>query len=525
MEEVDISKIYAPGMSQKLTDWENEPTIEILKNDLEKAKSAHDSQYLKIQKWIDLRDITGSAKPKARAGRSQVQPRLVRRQAEWRYSALTEPFLSSDKIFRVEPRTFEDTDSARQNELLLNYQFDTKLNKVKFIDDYVRSCVDEGTCIVRLGWNRETKPTSEIVPVYSYYPIRDPAFAQQLQQASELKAQNPTEFSNLDPVIQESVNMSEEMQHPLQAVVSGSQEVQSEEIVENAPVIEVLDPANVYIDPSCNGNLSKALFVIVSFETNKAELSKAGIYQNLNNVDWESASTPIADPEHESQTPYDFNFNDTPRKKVVAYEYWGFYDLNGDGSLLPFVATWIGNTLIRMAENPFPDQKFPFVVVPYMPIKRRLYGEPDAELLGENQKILGAITRGLIDSLGRSAVAQQGFAKGMLDPLNKKRFEAGEDYEFNPNMPVQNGYIEHSFPELPQSAMQMIQLQNMDAESLTGVKAFTGGISGDSYGQVVAGIKGALDASSKREMAILRRLAKGMCEIGEKIISMNSENF
>ena len=69
----------------------------------------------------------------------------------------------------------------------------------------------------------------------------------------------------------------------------------------------------------------------------------------------------------------------------------------------------------------------------------------------------------------------------------------------------------------------MLQLQNQEAESLTGVKSFAGGMSGEAYGDVAAGIRGVLDASSKREMAILRRLAKGMTEIGEKMIAMNGE--
>jgi hypothetical protein len=38
---------------------------------------------------------------------------------------------------------------------------------------------------------------------------------------------------------------------------------------------------------------------------------------------------------------------------------------------------------------------------------------------------------------------------------------------------------------------------------------------------VAQGIKTAMDAASKREMAILRRLAKGMSQIGDKIIAMN----
>ena len=182
-------------------------------------------------------------------------------------------------------------------------------------------------------------------------------------------------------------------------------------------------------------------------------------------------------------------FKDALRKRVIAYEYWGYFDIEGNGELTPFVCTWVGNTIIRMELNPFADHKLPLVVVPYMPLKRELYGETDAELLEDNQNILGAVSRGMIDLLGRSANSQQGFAKGMLDPLNKRRFEEGRDYEFNPNMPPMNGHIQHKFPELPQSALIMLNLQNQEAESLTGVKSFGGGLSGDAYGDVASGIR------------------------------------
>ena len=179
--------------------------------------------------------------------------------------------------------------------------------------------------------------------------------------------------------------------------------------------------------------------------------------------------------------------------------------------------------MVRMERNPFPDERPPFVVTNYMPIKRELMGEPDAELLEDNQNILGALTRGMIDLMGRSANSQQGIAKGMLDILNRRRYENGQDYEFNPQQNPQNNIIEHKYPEIPASAYNMLQLQNQEAESLTGVKSFAGGMSGEAYGDVAAGIRGVLDASSKREMAILRRLAKGMTEIGEKMIAMNGE--
>lgn len=513
----------SPDQPSRLTDWANEPSLQDLVHDLESAKPSQSSQVDRIQRWNDLLLVRGKAKPRKLKGRSAVQPKLIRLQAEWRYSALTEPFLSSEKIFQVSPRTFEDQEAARQNELVLNWQLQTKLNPVKFIDDLVRSTVDEGTSIVRLGWVREVQEVEDTVPVFDYYPLQTEEQQQQLQQALALRESDPRSFNEQVPeTLQAAVEYFEETQVPTVAVVSGSERVLREEILENKPTLLVVNPANVFIDPSCNGNLDAALFVVYSFETNRAELAREpDRYRNLDQVPWEHASV-VAEPDHETSTPDHYNLQDGTRRKVVAYEYWGYYDIHDNQTLVPIVATWIGNTLIRLEENPFPDGKPPFVVVPYLPVKRELYGEPDAELLEDNQAIAGAVTRGMIDLLGRSANSQQGFAKGMLDPLNRRRYENGQDYEFNTNIPPDVGIKEHKYPEIPQSAMLMLGLQNQTAEALTGVKSFSGGLSGEAYGKVATGIRGMLDAASKREMAILRRLAQGMVQIGQKLIAMNA---
>ena len=511
-----------PAQSAKLTDWPNEPSLQALKMDHQAAKPEHDAQVSKIQNWNDQMQVKGKARPPVVKGRSQVQPKLVRRQAEWRYSALTEPFLGSDKLYKVTPVTFEDEDAAVQNELVLNWQFRTKFNRVKLIDDFVRATVDEGTSILRLGWKRVTKKVKQMAPVYSFFPIQEQEQFDLLQQAIEAENANPRGFDEQAPEeLKQAVAYYKESGEATFAIQTGEQEIEVERVLENRPTVEVMNPANVSIDPSCQGDIDKAMFAIVSFETSQHELQKEGRYKNLDKVVWNDAS-PLTDPDHETKTPQDFQFRDATRKRVVAYEYWGYWDIYGNGEMHPIVATWIGAVLIRMELNPFPDGKLPFVLVPYMPVKRELYGEPDAELLEDNQMILGAVTRGMIDLLGRSANGQQGFAKGMLDALNRKRYDDGKDYEYNPTLNPNQGLIEHKFPELPQSAIVMLNLQNQEAEALTGVKSFSGGVSGEAYGDVAAGIRGVLDASSKREMAILRRLAKGMTVVGTKIIAMNA---
>lgn len=517
----ELDTVNLSNIPDKLTNWENEPSIINLKKELEDARIVQRTHITNVNRWNDILKVRGKQKPPAIKGRSSVQPKLARIQAEWRYSALSEPFLSHNKIFKITPVTFEDEAAAKQNELLLNYQFRTKINRVDFIDQYIRNLVDDGTAIVRLGWTRETEQVTETVPVFEHYEITTPEEMERLEAAINLYQSDRRTYNETVPEdVKSSVDLYLEQGIPTVAVPVGEEEIQVEKIIENKPTLELMNLANVYIDPTCNGDFDKALFVICSFETNRAELDKyPERYKNLDLIDWENIAT--VEPDHETETPDTFSFADKARRKAVAYEYWGYYDIHGTG-LKPIVATWVDNVLIRMEESPFPDGKLPFVKVVYNPVKRSVYGEPDAELIEDNQRILGAISRGMIDLLGKSANGQQGFAKGMLDVLNRRRFDNGQDYEFNPSIPIQNGLIEHKYPEIPQSAITMLNLQYQQAESLTGVKAFTGGISGSAYGDVATGIRGALDAASKREMAIIRRAAEGIKNIGSKLISMNA---
>ena len=305
-------------------------------------------------------------------------------------------------------------------------------------------------------------------------------------------------------------------------VEAGTEEITETVTVRNQPTLEICDYQNVVIDPSCGGDFTKARFAVYSFETSLDELKRDGKYKNLEKINITN-STILGNPDHVASDNSSFNFNDEPRKKFVAHEYWGYWDIDGDGIVKPIVAAWVGDVLIRMEDNPFPDQALPFVVVPYLPVRKSLHGQPDGELLEDNQKIIGAVTRGMIDILGKSANGQTGVRKDALDLTNKRRFDKGLDYEFNANVDPRQAIFMHTYPEIPNSAQVMLQLQNAEAESLTGVKAFNTGISGQALGDTATGIRGALDASSKRELGILRRLADGIIQIGRKFIAMNAE--
>lgn len=500
---VDTTDVYKDDKTpvdkdnpDKLTNWANEPTVGELKQDYMDATADHDYHENRIKEWLDNRNIEGKAKIDTKDGYSDIVPKLIRKQAEWRYASLAEPFLSTEDIYNTAPVTHEDKDAAEQNGLVLNNQFNTQIQKVRFIGDYVRTAVDEGTVIVRTGWEFEEKEREVDEPIYVTIPVTDPALAQ---------------------------TMINNGQQPETRIQTGTKKVTKMVTVKNQPTVEVCDYKRITIDPSCEGDITKAKFITYDFMTSLSELKEAGIYSNLDQI-VANNSSPLADDDFEaSSSDSSFNFKDKPRELLVAREYWGFRDIDGSGTLTAIKAVSVGDVKILMEENPFPDKELPFTFVQYLPVRKSMYGEPDGALLEDNQRINGAITRGMIDLMGRSANSQQGTAKDFLDVANKRKFDRGEDYEFNPNKDPRTNIHMGTYPEIPRSAIEMLGIQNAEAESLTGVKAFNNGINSRALGDSVGGIGSALDAAAKRESDILGRLADGMKQIGRKIMSMNGE--
>lgn len=508
--------------SVALVDWKNPPNVEDLKADLNSAKSDHSIQVAKIDTWLENLNVEGAAKPKVRKGASKVQPKLIRKQAEWRYSSLSEPFLSTPDIFEVSPITWEDKKAAVQNALVLNNQFNTKINKVAFIDEYVRTAVDEGTVTLRVGWDFEEEEYDALEPVYKFKPDTTvlPMFTHLTQMFSE---DRNGFFRDVPDPLQKAFEYFQQTGLPVIPRQVGARPVKKTRTVKNHPTLDVCDYRNLIIDPTCKGDLDAAKFIIYSYESSLSDLEKDDRNKNLHQIDTENSSA-LGAPDHAANDSSSFSFTDKPRKQIVVHEYWGYWDIDGTGTVKPIVAVWVGDTLIRLEENPFPDKALPFVNVQYLPVRRKTHGEPDGHLLTDNQKIAGAVTRGMIDLMGKSANGQTAFRKGALDAVNRRKYERGQDYELNGQVHPEQAIHTHKYSDIPSSAQFMLELQNYDAESMTGVKAFSGqGISGNGLGDSATAARGALDAASKREMGVLRRLSAGLVAAGRKIIAMNAE--
>jgi len=443
------------GLNSFNLDWKNPPKLDALKQDYLSAKNYHGNIIAKIQEW---RTILLAPDRNFGKNRSKITPKIAKKQAEWTYPIIEEPMLSNKNMFSVDPVTAEDPQLATENATILNHQMNKEIDKVKVISDATRRFVDDGTCIIKIGWDRKETYKYEFEPVFVWVPIEDPLLRQE--------------------AIMSGIP-------PYERVQKGWKKVKKRKIIKNAPLLEVMDPAMVIIDPNAQGDIDKAQFIIEEFDSNLSNLRKKGIYKNLDLVE-KKLSDDIKDTTNE--LPNDdlkddtFNFNDNPRKIFRVIRYWGYWDIDGKGTTSPFVATWVGDVLIHIERNPTPYIGLPFEIAHYKPVHKSNYGEPDAEIIKDNQEIIGAVTRGWIDIMGRSASGQTARMKGYVDKLNKIKMENGEDYEYNAGIDPQIGIHMHQFPEIGQTPLTMIQMQENDAESLTGRKAFYGGISGSALG-------------------------------------------
>ncbi len=409
-------------------------------------------------------------------GKSRIVSKDIKKQSEWSIPSLVDPFVSSPDIVKCTPVTYEDAEAARQNELLLNTQFCRKFDRYNFMLKSIKVLEKEGTAVIQTGWEYEDE-----------------------------KVIVETETVAVDEYGNEYVTVAE---------------VEQTVVKKNQPTARVCRNEDIYIDPTCEDDMDRCQFVIYRYETDISSLRKDGRYKNLDKVA-KSLGSGTHDADYRPQDDTRFQFGDDPRKKIMVYEYWGNYDVNDDGEAEAIVCAWVGDTIIRLQDNPYPDGKPPFIVVPYNSVPFQIYGEASAEMIGDNQKIKTAVIRGVIDNMAQSNNGQVGIRKGALDVVNRKKWLQGKNFEFNgtPQDFWQGGYN-----PIPSSAFDMIGLMNNEIESLTGVKSFSAGISGNSLGSTATAARGAMDATSVRRMNIVRNIAENLVKpLMRKWMAYNAE--
>ena len=446
--------------------------LSALKADMKDSEAMQTDWDVRRKTWLD--ETYGNPYGNEVKGKSQIVSKDIKRQLDWMLPGITDPFLNTTKIISCNPVTAEDVEAARQNELVLNTQFCRMFPRYNFIKKLAMVLGAEGTAIVQTGWDYD----EEIIKINS-----------------------------------ETIEIDEDGNEYIV-----EEEVEHTNIILNQPTAVVCRNEDIFIDPTCQDDMDKCQFVIHRYETNLSNLKKDGRYKNLNKI---TGGSSVGSVDYESQDSTYFEFKDEPRKKLVIHEYWGNYDIDGTGITKPIVCAWIGDTIVRLESNPYPDKKPPFIVAAFNQVPFQMFGEALAENISDNQKIKTGITRGMIDNMAQSNNAQVGTKKMALDQQNLAKFRKGENFEFNGSP---SDFWQGSYNQFPASIFSMLTLMNNEIEAQTGVKSFSGGISGTALGSTATSAKGAMDAASARRMDIVRNISENIIKpLMRKWMSYNSE--
>lgn len=460
--------------------------LENLKKDFEASKQLRNQLDDKITRWKD--EYHGKPYGNEIKGKSSIVSRDIKKHEEWQHASLVEPFISTPDIIKANPVTYEDSIIAPKIEIMLNTFFCRLFNRYSFINKAVRVMSEEGTVVVRLGWEYEEDKVVEQV----MEEVPNPEFMQVAQALQYYQSSGD----------EEAINSLQQQLQSIPQTIEQPKYVEKVKPIKNNPTAMVCRNEDIFIDPTCLDDFSRCQFIVYRYESDLTTLKRDGIYSNLDKIEFDENKE-----DYKSADDTSFKFNDKPRKKIVVYEYWGNYDLDGDDIAEPIVCTWVNNTIIRLGENPFPDKKIPFIITPFNVVPFSLYGESNAELLSDTQKIKTAIYRGIIDNMALSNNAQKGIRKGCLDAFNKKRYLMGENFEFDG---TPNDFYDGSFNELPGSVFNVLQLLNNEAESITGTATFNTGINGNSLGGSATQVRGAVDSASSRRLNIVRNISENL---------------
>ena len=491
-------------MIKAFGDFENPPKISDLEQNYNDAKDSHDSAIKKIDEWLELHEARNKDRGK---NRSKTRPKSIKKLNKWTYPTIEEPILAKKNLYDLEPVTYEDEKAARLNEIILNHQKSKNMNFVKFVNDSTRVLVTQGTLIVKLEWVRKTEMIKKIVPVTEMQVVPYEPSPEEQQQLQQMTQQNPEQAQMLQQRLS---------QMTMQKEVKVGTEVQVvEEQTHNHPTYKVCNYKKVIIDPLAKGVIENAQFVIYQYESNLSDLKKSGKYKNLELLNKQSGFLFNTDDDDDDN----FNFKDEPRKRLNIKEYWGFWDINNTGKTEMIVMTYVGNTIIGLEVNPLPINELPFEICHFEPVFESNYGETDAEVIKENQENIGAMTRSIIDITAKSAAGQEARPLNWLDPINLKKYEYGEDYEYNPMMPPKEAIHMHIPPELPNSVWNFIEYQNNEMQEMTGKKPFAVGKGGST--STATAIRSSLDSTAKRDLGLLRRYTKMLERLAMKQIAMN----
>ena len=419
--------------------------FDIFKSDYKAAKKAKAKGIDKqIAEWNNL--YYGKTKVPKNRTRSRFVMKEIAKQIEWQKPNITEPFLSTSHPIRIL------TEGKKPMEKYINTHFTSTFNRGDFIEQMTDVKLREGTVWVRSGW----KTTYETV-------------------VEEMEI--------------EEIMMLDEEPDDITPLPNGKFQFTSKKIRENHGTARVCRNEHCFPDPGALTTGEMRFFAEKRLET-ISNLRATGFYSKakldkLAEVIKEKgtpSSSQLEQQRNQDNEEYGqdtrYQPEDDPRKKISIVEYWGFYDLNGDGIAEPVLATWAEDEdiLLDIIDNPLPSKEIPYDNDVYSPRPFSLWGNPLAYFIGDNQKVKTGIMRGIVDNMALANNGQKFIKKGTMDYINFKRMREGQKVI---EVLKEDGMADGSFNQLPASIFNTLAMVSKESEDLSGVNSGGAALSGD----------------------------------------------
>ena len=473
-----------------------EDVLRIILDDIQQAKDAKKEIDSKIDTWIS--EYEGEPYGKEKDGRSKMVVKDIKKAVEWFIPNAVEPFVSKNRIVKLEGVTAEDVDGSKMHERLLNYEFVRKFDRYSFIHDMFKVGATEGTTIIRCGWDFKEEETSEEVNNISY---------EQLQMIK----QEGMEVSDIKDLGNGYFNAT----------------MINRKTIKNQPTAEVVRNGNFFPDPGAT-SIEEANFVAYQYESTLGELRGSGKYseEDLENLEGSLSDNDSFLEKNRDIRNKDYGYSadyeskDDANTKVTVVEYWGNLDVDQDGIAEAKFATIVNDQLLEIVDNPYPGKDIPFIEIQFSRKPFALWGNPLAEFISDNQKIRSSLMRGFIDNVAMSNNGKKFVKKGALDPVNKRKYENNLSGVIEINGDATDVF-EGGFTPIQPSIFQLYELVQSEAESLSGITRYSQGTDASSLNQSATGIATITSMSQKRMMEIIRRYSEGLKKMFKKWISYN----
>ncbi|RLA61274.1 MAG: hypothetical protein DRQ78_08795, partial [Epsilonproteobacteria bacterium] len=483
---------------EKLTKAEKESAMkkEVLDN-YRQSKSGKEPVNKQIDGWLDI--YKGKLYGNEQAARSKVIVRDVYKTIEALKPNLTEPFIGSPKPIDAVPYTAAGEMSSGASEKLLNYQFTTQQDRRSLMNTLADVVAREGTVWAKNEWKYEDEEfrTPMTVPKEALAMIQD---------EYEIVSDNG------DIVDIEVIQI---------------------EVKKNEPHIRLCRNEHIFTDPTaeCDDDIQ---FIIHQYDTTMSDLKSAGVYKNLDKLEAKSSDTNLHDTSlgvsrdvdaiEFGRNPNYRVFGDSARQKITIMEYWGYYDLDGDGIAEPVLIVWDkqNEIFIREEDNPMPDKEIPFERAVYIEEPFSLWGKALADAMDDGQKIHTAFMRGMIDNAALANNGQKFIMKGGIDQANFRRMVNGEKHIYmnqNPAEVLQDG----SYNEMPSSMFNMYEMVEAQNEGITGVTRQGQGLNSQSADQTAAGASITNTNSQRRMLDTVRNISNMLRKLLRRQLSYSLE--